>query len=201
MRASLIASVEEMSKTVEQMIIETEQTKRALEVELSNYRSRLAHTEQATMLDPLTGLANRRLEGDLALRIRRGQPFCLLLIDLNGFKVINDTHGHLAGDQILRQFASELNQVCHQSDLGGRWGGDEFLVLFNGMRSQGELMVQRIEQWVWGTYPIKMQPGVASIKVEVKAAIGLGVWNQSLSADQLVQQADLAMYRRNAEIR
>lgn len=157
LRASLMASVEEMSKTVEQMTRETEQTKRALEVELSNYRSRLAHTEQAAMLDPLTGLANRRrLEGDLALRIRRGQPFCLLLIDLNGFKAINDTHGHLAGYQILRQFASELSQVCHQSDLVGRWSGDEFLVLLNGMRSQGELMVQRIEQWVWGTYPIKV---------------------------------------------
>jgi len=60
LRASLMSSVEEMSRTVEQMSRETEQTMRALEVELSNYRSRLAQTEEAALMDPLTGLANRR---------------------------------------------------------------------------------------------------------------------------------------------
>jgi diguanylate cyclase (GGDEF)-like protein len=197
LRASLMASVEEMSKTVEQMTRDTEQTRRALEVELANYRSRLQQTEQAAMMDPLTGLANRRrLESDLNLRIRRSQPFALLLVDLNGFKAINDTYGHLAGDQILRQFGSELKQICHQSDLVGRWGGDEFLVLLNGQLSQAEAAVQRIEQWVWGTYPIKVEPGTPSIKVEVTASIGIGIWTAGMSAESLLQQADAAMYKR-----
>lgn len=200
LRASLIESVEEMSKTVEQMSRETEQTKRALEVELSNYRSRLEQTEQAAMMDPLTGLANRRrLETELNLRIRRGQPFVLLLLDLNGFKQINDTHGHLAGDQILRQFGGELRQVCRQSDLVGRWGGDEFLILANGQEAEAEATRRRIEQWAWGTYPIKVEKGAPSIKVEITAATGVGVWNPGMTAADLLQAADAAMYQHKAK--
>lgn len=200
LRSSLMASVEEMSKTVEQMSRDTEQVKRSLEVELSNYRSRLEQTEQAALVDPLTGLANRRrLETDLNQRIRRAQPFALLLVDLNGFKQINDTHGHLAGDQILRQFAAELRQICHQSDLVGRWGGDEFVVILNGQQTQAESTRKRIEQWVWGTYPIKVVKGAPSLKVEVTAAIGIGIWQTGMSAAELLQEADAAMYQRKAK--
>jgi len=200
LRASLMSSVEEMSRTVEQMSRETEQTMRALEVELSNYRSRLAQTEEAALMDPLTGLANRRrLETDLAARIRRGQPFAMILVDLNGFKSINDTYGHLAGDQLLRQFSSELKHVLRQTDLVGRWGGDEFLVLLNGEMAQAEAAKQRIEQWVWGTYPLKVEAGAPSIKVEVSAAIGVGIWKPEMTAADLIGEADADMYRQKAK--
>lgn len=199
LRASLMSSVEEMSKTVEQMARDSEQTMRALEGELSKYRNRLEHSEQAALVDSLTGLANRkRLETDMNLRIRRGQQFVLLMVDLNAFKWINDTYGHLAGDQILRQFAAELKQVCHQSDLVGRWGGDEFLVLINGQMEQAESARKRIEQWAWGAYPIKVEKGAPSIKVQVTAAIGIGLWQPGMSPAELLQSADTAMYRQKA---
>ncbi len=199
LRSSLVSSVEELSRTVEQMTHDTQQTMRALEVELSNYRSRLAQTEEQANLDALTGLANRRrLELDLATRIRRAQPFSLILIDLNRFKQVNDTYGHLAGDQILRQFSAELRQVCHQFDLVGRWGGDEFLVLINGATTQAEALCDRIRQWVFGTYPIKVEPGQPSVKVEVTASLGIASWQNEMSAEELLQLADAHMYQQKS---
>lgn len=195
LRSCLIASVEEMSRTVEQMTRDTEKMKQNLEVELSSYRTRLQKTEQAAQADPLTGLANRRhIETELNLRIRRAQPFSLLLVDLNGFKQVNDTYGHLAGDQILRQFAAELRQISHQTDLVGRWGGDEFVVLVNGAMAAAEGARQRIEQWVWGTYPIKLERSAPSVKILVTAAIGIAAWKLDMNAAELLQAADGAMY-------
>ncbi len=196
LRSSLIASVEVMTRTLEQMTRDTEQTRQALEQELAQYRSRLEETKQAALIDPLTGLANRRsIESDLALRVRRGQPFALLMLDINGFKQINDQYGHLAGDQLLRLFSSELKQVCRLTDLAGRWGGDEFIVLMSGGAAQAAMVKERIEQWVWGSYPLKVAKGAPSIKVEVRAAIGVALWQPGTAASELLRQADEAMYR------
>jgi diguanylate cyclase (GGDEF)-like protein len=86
------------------------------------------------MIDPLTGLYNRRfaeqrLAAEVARSERRGHPLTVLALDLNNFKEINDTYGHPAGDQVLQEFASRLNKVIRGSDLAVRLGGDEFLVV------------------------------------------------------------------------
>lgn len=86
------------------------------------------------MIDPLTGLYNRRfaeqrLAAEVARSERKGHPLTVLTLDLNNFKEINDTYGHLAGDQVLHEFAAQLNKVIRGSDLAVRLGGDEFLVL------------------------------------------------------------------------
>jgi two-component system cell cycle response regulator len=86
------------------------------------------------MIDPLTGLYNRRfaeqrLAAEVARSERRGHPLTVLTLDLNNFKEINDTYGHPAGDQVLQEFASRLNKVIRGSDLAVRLGGDEFLVV------------------------------------------------------------------------
>lgn len=86
------------------------------------------------MLDPLTGLYNRRfaeqrLAAEVSRSERKGHPLTVLTLDLNNFKEINDTYGHAAGDQVLQEFAVQLNKVIRGSDLAVRLGGDEFLVL------------------------------------------------------------------------
>jgi diguanylate cyclase (GGDEF)-like protein len=86
------------------------------------------------MIDPLTGLYNRRfaeqrLAAEVARSERRGHPLTVLTLDLNNFKEINDTYGHPAGDQVLQEFASRLNKVIRGADLAVRLGGDEFLVV------------------------------------------------------------------------
>src|SRR6267143_787821 len=86
------------------------------------------------MVDPLTGLYNRRfaeqrLAAEVARSERKGHPLTVLTLDLNSFKQINDTYGHPAGDQVLQEFAARLNKVIRGADLAVRLGGDEFLVL------------------------------------------------------------------------
>src|SRR5438270_11849429 len=86
------------------------------------------------MVDPLTGLYNRRfaeqrLAAEVARSERKGHPLTVLTLDLNNFKEINDKYGHPAGDQVLHEFAAQLNKVIRGSDLAVRLGGDEFLVL------------------------------------------------------------------------
>jgi diguanylate cyclase (GGDEF)-like protein len=93
------------------------------------------------MVDPLTGLYNRRfaeqrLAAEVARSERKGHPLTILTLDLNNFKDINDTYGHLAGDLVLQEFAARLNNVIRGGDLAVRLGGDEFLVLLPECTSQ-----------------------------------------------------------------
>jgi diguanylate cyclase (GGDEF)-like protein len=93
------------------------------------------------MVDPLTGLYNRRfaeqrLAAEVARSERKGHPLTVLTLDLNKFKAINDTYGHPAGDLVLQKFAARLNNVIRGGDLAVRLGGDEFLVLLPECTSQ-----------------------------------------------------------------
>jgi len=76
------------------------------------------------------------------------------MIDLNGFKKINDTYGHLAGDELLKQFATELNQNSRSGDLVGRWGGDEFIVVLPGNLLCAKAHIERVQKRVFGKYTI-----------------------------------------------
>ena len=93
----------------------------------------LREAEQRTMTDPLTGLYNRRsmeslLEREVALAERHQRPLSLVMIDLDYFKQVNDSHGHAAGDHLLRSFADCVRMTLRKTDLAFRYGGDEFAV-------------------------------------------------------------------------
>jgi len=105
-----------------------------------------AALEQASMVDPLTGLKNRRylsafMPEEIARCLRRQRAsaadgmddrnidLCLLMLDLDHFKAVNDSHGHAAGDAVLRQVGDVLRATCRDSDVIVRWGGEEFLIL------------------------------------------------------------------------
>jgi diguanylate cyclase (GGDEF)-like protein len=150
--------------------------------------------------DELTGLANRRvMEYELESRIRRGGPFSMLCIDLNGFKQVNDGMGHLAGDDLLKQFGEELRAAVRGSDIVGRWGGDEFMVLADGEAHELENRVARIEQWVNGDYSVATQSGAQ--KIAVTCAIGCATWEKGDTPTSIFKRADAAMYARKAEMK
>jgi diguanylate cyclase (GGDEF)-like protein len=93
--------------------------------------------ERQALVDGLTGIANRRqceeaLAQEIARSERLGTQFTLVLADLDDFKTVNDIHGHPVGDDVLREFASVLRATLRESDLAGRWGGEEFLLLLSG---------------------------------------------------------------------
>ena len=143
------------------------------------------------MVDPLTGLYNRRfamqrLASEVARSERRGHPLTVLTLDLNDFKQINDMHGHPAGDQVLQEFAAHLNRIIRGSDLAVRLGGDEFLVLLPECTlEQLELVLERL-----GSLQVDWQ----GHKILVTFSAG---WRQYAMGDrpeELLAQADRALY-------
>jgi len=101
---------------------------------LLDFKGYLDTCEEAAFTDHLTGLANRRrferqLEREVTRTLRYGRPFCLLLLDIDHFKAVNDTHGHEAGDEAIRQLSKTLQAGTRGIDLAARIGGEEFAVL------------------------------------------------------------------------
>ena len=146
--------------------------------------------------DPLTGLPNRRfleqrLNDALIKRIKRSTEVSLLFIDLDGFKRINDTLGHEAGDQVLLEVAERILACIRPSDMVGRLGGDEFVVLIEGV-SDGWIpstIARRI------TESFEQPMKVAGHKLKISASIGVAVSSsQTSDASDLLRRADAAMY-------
>jgi diguanylate cyclase (GGDEF)-like protein len=145
--------------------------------------------------DALTGLANRVLLHDhldrAVARARRGTPLAVLLIDLDGFKQINDTHGHATGDYLLINVAQRLRDAVRGADTVARVGGDEFAVVLDGMESAVDAVdvADRILAAIQA--PLTAADGA---DLTTRASIGLAIFDQHASTDALLHQADTAMY-------
>jgi diguanylate cyclase (GGDEF)-like protein len=121
------------------------------------------------MIDALTGLYNRRfaeqrLVAEVARSARKGHPLTVVLLDLDEFKHINDTHGHAAGDLVLQEFAAALNRAIRGGDLAVRMGGDEFLLILPECnREQLQLVLDRLGPlelaWEGRKFPIRYSAG------------------------------------------
>jgi diguanylate cyclase (GGDEF)-like protein len=156
-------------------------------------------------MDKLTGLLDRwgwdeRAEEALASAGNRAST--LLLIDLDGFKKVNDTHGHLAGDAVLRAASAVLTDTIRSTDVAGRYGGhggDEFLVLLPSRdRQLGEMIARRIRVRIRrAIIPITSVHGVPVVLSGLAASIGAAVTDPTtsrrLTLAELLQQADAAL--------
>ncbi len=152
--------------------------------------SKLAHT------DPLTSLSNRRhlfeqLESEFARAQRYRRPFCLLYIDLDGFKSINDQFGHLFGDEILRGSARSMQAVLRATDLIARIGGDEFAVLLPETRLAGAEHVAEKLRKALAAYGSQLSPSLPSLTLSV----GVGQIDEEDDAiEDILARADKAQY-------
>ncbi len=161
---------------------------------------------QLALYDSLTGLPNRHLLSErleqLVVRANREQTrVALMFLDLDGFKAVNDEHGHAAGDELLQVVAHRLLDQVRETDTVSRLGGDEFVVLLDNPSSEGEAqnVAQRILASV--TQPIALktvavQPGAAlATAVDVGVSIGIALHGPHCpTAKELMAQADAAMY-------
>ena len=178
---------------------EADEVGRAL-VDAAQMHARSRH--QATH-DPLTGLANRAMFSDFLTRqmelcARSGAALSLLYLDLDGFKYINDTYGHGAGDQLLTGAAGRLLSELRKSDLAARLGGDEFAVVLVGSdAADTATVVDKLEASLGLPYHIDGHALVsgASIGVAITPAPGMA----AASAADLIAAADDAMYHRKAQ--
>jgi diguanylate cyclase (GGDEF)-like protein len=174
-------------------------SRRAAELGVSNRRLKEAKDklERLALFDDLTGLGNRNLflmELDKRIEVARRESSSLpvLLIDLNGFKTINDTFGHEAGDNVLREFAARLVEALPLSDEAFRTGGDEFAVLARSGASLDEaLVVAREIERVTGA-PLL----VGGEQRVIGASIGVAVFpRHGEDRSRLLRTADVAMYQ------
>jgi len=145
--------------------------------------------------DTLTGLPNRamfidRLQQVLRQTRRSADPVTVMLLDLDRFKLINDSLGHPAGDQVLRDVASRLRDVLRESDTVARLGGDEFALLLPGSPPERvNQIVERVLRVLEAPILLEDQP------VDVGASIGIATWPEDGDdADTLLRHADVAMY-------
>lgn len=151
--------------------------------------------------DPLTGLANRlllstHLEQGIKRARRNSQPFALLMIDLDGFKPVNDRHGHDAGDLLLREIAKRLALHVRESDLVARVGGDEFVCVLESVREAYAALAVANKLILEVGHPVRLASGE---DVVVGASIGIAMFGDTIeSLDQLTRLADEAMYAAKA---
>jgi diguanylate cyclase (GGDEF)-like protein len=192
-RSSLVKKATELKSRVDQMKQDGDDSLAQLRSKLTAYESKLKAVEQLASKDTLTGLANRRsVEARMESNIALEEMFCVVVIDLNLFKGVNDKYGHLAGDDLLKKFSQSLQKIVRGGDLVGRWGGDEFIIVLNRDLEVARSQVDRIRQWVFGDYSI--ETGTGALKIRVSASIGIAQWQPGQTLQQVIEQADSAMY-------
>lgn len=162
--------------------------------DITERRATEAALIQQALHDPLTGLANRALLDDrlgqaIARQDRRSDPFALLLLDLDGFKLINDSLGHPAGDEVLAVLAQRLRACVRISDTVARLGGDEFAVLLEGT---DEARAVGVAEQLLGVLrrPVRLQAHT----ITPDASVGVAVSCPAATAASMLRNADLAMY-------
>ncbi|HSB70113.1 MAG TPA: diguanylate cyclase [Candidatus Methylomirabilis sp.] len=157
--------------------------------------------EELSTQDPLTGLYNyrvfhSRLAEEEERSRRYAHPFSLLMLDIDHFKTINDTHGHLAGDEALRAVAGLIRQEVRPVDLVTRYGGEEFALILPETSSAGALATAERIREIIAAHPIFLTSGQA---VTLTASIGVATYPEAAgSAERLISAADQALYRAKA---
>jgi diguanylate cyclase (GGDEF)-like protein len=165
-------------------------------IALENARLRRIVERQA-LVDGLTGIANRRqceeaLIAEIARAERLGSTLTLVLADLDDFKAVNDAHGHAVGDDVLRTFADVLRSTVRDTDLAGRWGGEEFLLLLPGAEAVGAgQLADRVREAFAERSSIGRDGGI----VTVTCSFGVAQYRAGDSQRELFGAADRALYR------
>ncbi len=175
---------------------------RLLDQEITKRESAESQVLHLAMHDPLTGLANRRLlsdrlHGSLERARRRHQPFAVLYIDIDGFKQVNDNHGHKAGDKLLLAISDRLKAGVRALDTVSRLGGDEFALILEEPASASDalLSAERLCSALNQPFELMIDEETARIRVTVGASIGLAMYpDDADDPDLLLQRADDAMY-------
>ena len=173
---------------------------RILDLQEELMAAREALREQATH-DSLTGLLNRAsilesFENELARSSRASQPVSLLMVDLDRFKAINDTYGHLTGDAVLREAARRMKSAVRRYDAIGRYGGEEFLIVLPGC--QGEAARYQAERIREAVSAAPFSSGSQSLPVTCSIGVSWREQPRAADIDGLVREADLALYSAKA---
>lgn len=160
--------------------------------DVSALHTRLDHATRQANTDALTGLGNRLLlSRQMGAGLENRRPFGLLMLDLTGFKAVNDRHGHAAGDQALRVVGRRLQSLVRDTDLAVRLGGDEFVLLLDGMADADHLQERTCTVVDHLTQPMRLDDVTVTLGVNVG---GAAYPAHGDSETALLDAADRAMY-------
>ncbi|MDL2400829.1 PleD family two-component system response regulator [Rhizobium mayense] len=161
-------------------------------------RASVQHTIELAVTDALTGLNNRRyLDNHLKIlfnrSLTRGRPLSVLITDIDRFKQVNDTYGHDAGDEVLREFAARIRSTVRGADLACRYGGEEFVVVMPDTSPEVSAAVAERLRAVVETMPFTLR--ASGVALDVTASFGIASrWETVETPEQLMKHADRALY-------
>jgi D-xylose transport system permease protein len=203
--ASALTTKWEMTRRAELQVsrleVAVQERAKALEVANRELETLVREATQLAMHDALTGLPNRLLFADRAAQVlaaarRDGGMPVVLMLDLDGFKEVNDTLGHQHGDLLLQQVAQRLSALMRQNETVARFGGDEFTVLLNeGGSPAGAGVAMRIASALEQPFHL----GEATVGVEASIGIATAAMLEEPTLEELLRQADIAMYKAKAD--
>jgi diguanylate cyclase (GGDEF)-like protein len=155
-----------------------------------------------TIIDALTGIHNQRymmefLDRELARSARHQRPLTFVMVDIDNFKKVNDEHGHLGGDFVLRELANTIKMIIRREDLFARYGGEEFsLVLVETQLPQGLQIAERIREVIEAQ---QIQFDGKTMRVTVSVGLTFTCGDASMSVNQIIRQADEQLYKAKAD--
>lgn len=200
---SVMQAVSSIISETRSLITETNQFETQLlnsTDEVEKLREELSYARQEAMLDPLTGVMNRRgFDQTLASMIsevveQHAANFCLVLIDIDHFKEVNDNHGHLLGDKVLRAVAELLKRHTKGKDACARFGGDEFAILLPDIGSSNARNLAEHFRTVIEKIVLK-RPNTGSVVGGISASIGVAAFRMGESCEDFLNRCDQALYR------
>jgi diguanylate cyclase (GGDEF)-like protein len=170
------------------------------------YREKLERAKQEletmSLTDPLTGLANRRhlmetLEKEISRHGRRERAFSVAILDIDHFKAVNDTHGHLCGDRVLAHLGQTFLEQLRTYDFVARYGGEEFcVILANTALSEATRVMERLRRHV-ASHPFLFES--KAVRLTLSAGLTSNQGLEEITLDALLSRADEALYRAKTE--
>jgi len=161
--------------------------------EIARLQAELAKTQKQVLLDALTGLANRRyFDDELNAQITQG-PMCLILLDIDHFKKVNDEYGHVMGDLVLKAVAKKLQNSCRDADQAFRFGGEEFAVVCsNTSLDEARRIAERMRKALERIQVKNRRTG--ELLGDISASFGVAQLKPKMDAGQLIEEADKQLY-------
>ncbi len=198
-KIALRHEVEQMREIVH---LKADQDKRSIDIlaqQVEQLRTELEKARAKSMTDPLTGVYNRQaldeyLEEKVALASKSNEEFALLMLDIDDFKKINDTYGHLIGDRVLMAFAGKCRQAIRTDDFLARYGGEEFVIILEGAtyRNGMKKAKQICETVAAAKYTTEQNQ--AGNYLSITTSIGVTVFRKNDTSKTLLERADQALY-------
>jgi two-component system, cell cycle response regulator len=190
-----LEKVEELESSVESLKTATAKLQKRASRQVEKLQESVEELKVEVSTDDLTGVATRSsllesLQQAIAAAREENTSLCLIMADIDFFKKVNDTHGHLAGDEVLRVVTDRIQSSLREFDLVGRYGGEEFLVILpqTGLET-ARAVAERVRARV-AAQPVQV-PGE---RINTTISLGIACWQRDWDATQLIEQADAAMY-------